>query len=310
MRAVNASSLKSLARHVRDHAIVNAALRTPLLLAKRAGAHIPRVVYQRVPFRGDFRLTLTPRAESCMVRSHGHSVENALYWEGLRGFEPECMGPWMEFASRAKVVLDIGANTGMYSLFAAAVAPSAAVHAFEPIARIASLMRTNVQLNPGARITVHEMAVGAEDGTANIFDPGGDNAYSASMNPHFLEGDKASYPVKVTTIDSFVREHGIASVDLVKLDVEGFEEFALAGMWSTLAQHRPPVFLEFLDSREGHQPLVQKIEAMKDLGYELYQLLPDGLRLSTRIEAAPKDAYNVLMCVPEKLPSALRAQLR
>ncbi len=304
------SLLKSAARKVRDQPAVVAALSLPLLLVKRAGVTVPRRLYERLPFRGDFTLSLSSEGESCRVRSHGHSVENGLYWEGLAGFEAECMGPWMQFARRSGVILDIGANTGMYSMIAHGVSPRAEIHAFEPVSRIAALMRTNVSLNPGARIFVHELAVGAENGSANIFDPGGDNAYSASMNADFLDGEKQSYPVKVTTIDSFVQTHAITTVDLIKLDVEGFEEFALAGMWKTLQAHRPPMFLEFLDARKSDGPLVQKIGQLLDMGYRLYQILPDGIRLSDTIEAAPKGTYNVLLCVPERLPASLKATLK
>src|SRR6185437_2969670 len=93
-----------------------------------------------------------------MMISHGHLIENSLYWNGIHGcdHEAECMVPWLHLARSARGVLDIGANTGFYALAAACVAPEAEVHAFEPVARIAGMLRLNCEANPGLRITVHE----------------------------------------------------------------------------------------------------------------------------------------------------------
>lgn len=301
------TSLKDIARRLRDNPVVTSVLSFPLRKAKDAGFRVPRRIYERVPFRGDFTVRVSDQGEMFHIRSHGHVVENSLYWDGLDGFDAESLRPWMAFARESHVILDIGANTGVYSLAAAAVRSAAQIHAFEPVPRIAALMRTNVALNPSYSVSVHELAVGAEDGTANIFDPGGDNAYSASLNADFLASEKTSYPVRVTSIDSFVSEQQLTSVDLIKLDVEGYEEFALAGMWNTLMQFKPPIFLEFLDVREGHKPLIEKIAALMSKGYQLYQLLPEGLKRSRTIEAAPKGAYNVLLCIPERIPASIRA---
>ena len=74
---------------------------------------------------------------------YGHAIENRLYWYGKFGHEPESFLPWLKAASKAQVVLDIGSNTGLYSLGAGAKHPTARIFAFEPIPRVARLTQKN-----------------------------------------------------------------------------------------------------------------------------------------------------------------------
>jgi hypothetical protein len=56
-------------------------------------------------------------------------------------------------------------------------------------------------------------------------------------------------PVTVTKVtgDSFLAEHGIGQVDLIKIDVEAHEVYVLRGLRQTLQQHRPVITLEWND---------------------------------------------------------------
>jgi FkbM family methyltransferase len=298
--------LTQILKSIREIPVIKKALIGPLRGLQRVGVTIPHSVYQHVPFRGVFEVKIPQSSDSYFIESHGHSVENELFWRGFQGFEPECLSVWVAYARQSRVVLDIGANTGTYALTAGAVSQTAQIVAFEPVARIAELARKNVRLNSKSQIEILQVAVGALDGRADIFDPGGDNAYSASLNSNFLSQEKNSYPVDVVSIDRLVAQRQWTSVDLVKLDVEGYEEFALAGMRNTIERWRPTFLLEFLNDRESHRPLVEKIEWMLTIGYQLYQLEVAGIRLSSKIEAAPEGGYNVLLTTPDKIPRGLR----
>ena len=75
--------------------------------------------FKHVPFRGIVRVQ-TPNGRSFRIKSQGENIENGLYWEGLNAFEPESMGAWVQLSSTARTVLDVGANSGVYMLAAAA----------------------------------------------------------------------------------------------------------------------------------------------------------------------------------------------
>ena len=63
--------------------------------------------------------------------------------------------------------------------------------------------------------------------------------------------------VTVDTIDHFVERQQLEHVDLIKIDIEGFEGFALDGARQTIATHKPQLLIEFVPrhiERCGDQP--------------------------------------------------------
>lgn len=189
---------------------------------------------------------------SFRVVSEGRKIENGLFWGGLRAHEPVSMDAWLEAAEEAGVVLDIGANSGVYAL-AAAAAGAGEVHAFEPVARVHSILKSNFDLNPGFPVHAWHLAVSNASGTALLHDPGGEAPTSASLSEEFARehfGDVPAAEVSVITIDEFCALHDLGRVDLIKLDVEGFEEQALRGMQGTVLRDRPLILMEVLDGYE------------------------------------------------------------
>lgn len=295
---------KSYLRRARGSPALGRALRAPIERLVSLGVRVPARVYQHLPFTGPFTVPV-PGGGHFVIEAHGHVIENRLRWAGWAGHEPESSRPWVEFARASRVALDVGANTGHFSLLAAAVSPGCHVHAFEPVARICALLRRNCELNPGFAITAHEAAVGAEEGALDLYDPGGELSYSASLNPAFLPGAaRRVYPVRVVTIDGFVAERALERVDLVKLDVEGYEPAALAGMRETLRRFRPALFVELL--RGSGAELIDALEGLRAQGFDFYHLTGEGLRPCDRVRPSDDGVFNVLLCPPERLPPGVR----
>lgn len=292
-------SIRKFATAVRRHPLLGSAVRLPFVMARRGGAVLPRRLYQHLWFDGPIRVEV-PGGDAFSMHCYGDVIENSYYWAGLHGHEPECVGPWIELARSARVVLDIGANTGAYSLICCAVNRSVSVHAFEPIARVAARTTRNVQLNPGFQIQVHQAAVSTTSGVAMISDPGGENCYSASLDPQFLSGAKTQYEVRVVSVDDFVDHQGLSAVDLVKVDVEGFEEFVLDGMSRTIERYRPSLLVEYLPTQRGG--LRQKVSGLMAAGYALFHLTREGPVRTTN--AGPSQhSKNVVLVPEERLPA-------
>ncbi|MCG8915183.1 FkbM family methyltransferase [Actinokineospora sp. PR83] len=148
------------------------------------------------------------------------------------------------------VVVDAGANIGMFSLFAAAHSPGATIIAVEPLPEAAAAVAANAALH-GADVTVVTAAVGDRAGEAEFtFYPGNTvmsgrfadaaedravlHAYLATGGTDSdltgLVADRMApvgRRVPVTTLSAVIGER---TVDLLKLDVEKAEEEALAGI--------------------------------------------------------------------------------
>jgi FkbM family methyltransferase len=127
---------------------------------------------------------------------------------------------------RPKVILDLGANLGYASIYFALRYPSATVYALEPDPQTyRKLVRNTKWLK---RIVPVQVAVTNQNGTTTFY-------HSESSISSSLVKRKNSVEVNVpcTTLESFMRDHGIAYADLIKFDVEGaeydvFEHFDLS----------------------------------------------------------------------------------
>ena len=141
------------------------------------------------------------------------------------------------------VFIDIGANVGQHSLFMAA--QGARVHAFEPFAPVREQMLGQIEANALASITLHPVALGRQNTRLPFFAPTGNNAGIGSFDPG--TADKGNIPIgelELVRADDYFPRHRIDRIDLVKIDVEGFEKMALAGLRETLRRTRPVIVCE------------------------------------------------------------------
>lgn len=155
------------------------------------------------------------------------------------------------------IFVDIGANVGVMSFRAARkVGAEGRVFAFEPNPLNVDLFLRGVIANGFQNVTLFPVA--ASDRQGPIFT-------LASSNGKVLAGAEVLQPGNAC--QAMVPDHllaGLDRVDLIKLDIEGFEVQALRGLTETLARHKPKVLCEFnplcLRPQGGIEP-----EAMLDL---------------------------------------------
>jgi FkbM family methyltransferase len=201
----------------------------------------PPSVFEHLYFNGVFTVRLPfPKGASFKMEHRGHQVENDLFWRGFgKGWEGRSLMAWAERCKSASVIIDVGANTGVFALAAKAINPSAKVIAVEPVARVAEQLRHNIRLN-GFDIEVHELALSDTNGTATFYDFPGDHEYSASLDSRM--GGTVETTIPVRRLDDLVD-----SANLIKVDVELHEPAVLRGA-KRLLQSKPVLLLEVLNS--------------------------------------------------------------
>jgi FkbM family methyltransferase len=265
----------------------------------RSRVRLPHKIYQHLHFEGPFSVQIDSR-HRYQIYSHGSQVENDLFWAGHGGgWERTSLRVWTALCEGSnRLILDIGANTGVYALSAAAVAPQATIIAFEPIARIAAMLSRNVALN-GFSIAIEQSAVSDHSGRLPIYDTLVEHNYSAS-----LEGqgpNAASYEVDVVSIDDWLAKHPDELVTALKIDVERHEPAAIRGMRTLLATQRPSVLIEILDEVVG----AQVASSIEGFGYTMYQIDERrGLIPVERMTRLRQNDRNHLLCTPENFERA------
>jgi FkbM family methyltransferase len=158
-------------------------------------------------------------------------IQRQIYFFGTYFASQRMIAAWQAKAAGASVILDVGANVGIFSLAALSATPRAQVHAFEPTPHLARHLQETTTLNSlEGHLHVHPVALSDHSGWGHLVncDGGGDNGgmnflVSAPRN----EGD--SRPVETTTLDAVVERERISQIDLMKIDVQGHEAAVLRG---------------------------------------------------------------------------------
>jgi FkbM family methyltransferase len=241
----------NLKRHVKN-AYEWLPLKQPVFELLRRTVKVPEPIYRHLFFKGIFSTQID--GTSFRMHHYGYLVENEVFWSGLMGnFEGVSLGLWKKLCANANNILDIGANTGLFSLVAKTVNPAARVYAFEPLERISERLRTNCNLN-GYDITCVPMALSNRDGEAIVYDLPADHIYSVTVNKNmYPPGVKAiERPIRTITLDSYIDAHGLPPIDLIKMDVETHEPEVLEGFRKHLAA-KPTMLIEVLSQEVGRR---------------------------------------------------------
>ena len=211
------------------------------------------------------------------------------------------------------VAYDIGMSTGHHTLVLASVCTE--VHGFEPFDRVRAVAEQRMIENRLEHVQIQGFGLGEKDERLPYFwDESNTNCMAGSFDPAHTNMPVHGH-FEVRNGDRWRVSSKTRSPDFIKLDVEGFEAFALAGLRETLQASEPAILTEI--SWDGFD----NIEARGGLGklipypFDLYRVLPGrdfmffdfrGLRLAAIENIWRPDhwGYNVFV-----LPHSRRDQL-
>jgi FkbM family methyltransferase len=187
-------------------------------------------------------------------------------------YEPVELGLVLSWLRPGGVFVDVGANIGCYSLPAAdAVGSAGRVIAIEASPTIQPYLERNVAMNAMRNIDLVALAVGDRQGTVPFHEAPSHSFGMGSIAPQF---GIPPVEVSISTLDNVLETRGIARVDAIKVDVEGFELAVFRGAEKTLTATDPPVVLfEFLDWAESRAKIGEvgaAQETLLDWGYSLW----------------------------------------
>lgn len=183
-----------------------------------------------------------------------------------------------EIARRSKVVIDVGANVGYYSVNLGKELPASGVLiAVEPVFETFNQLQKNIELNNLAHVVKPVMeALADAKGSSKIFIPDTSGSSAASTrNLHEEEGHRTQ-TVLLNTLDNLMSSLQIEECDLIKIDVEGAEFLVLQGASDTIKKHKPIIFAELLrkwSSKFSYHPN-SVLQFLADRGYSCWGVSP------------------------------------
>lgn len=213
----------------------------PIYFANRAGWINGSVTYK---LRNGLTLT-------CRNFSKDRGALNDVWLD--ESYDPNIFGTPFDWSS-CHTIVDIGANVGAFTLFAAWKAPQSRIIAVEAEPSNANVVRNNILQNDlEHRVTTIAKAVGGSIGTLRLFiaknDSGGNSMFE------YQKGAK-SIDVPMITLQSLFEEHGIDTCDYLKIDCEGAEYDILYASPESITNRIRFIGIEYhhFSNRNTHTP--------------------------------------------------------
>jgi FkbM family methyltransferase len=283
-----------------------------------AGSAIMALRSNEVMVRNRFgQQLIVNKAVASSFRRHG-----CFDWLGL-----SCIDKILS-ALEQPVALDIGANIGNHTVVMAR--HCARVLAFEPQLKTGIRLADNVRLNRLENVELYDFGLSDRDEEIPLFiDPVENSGSTTFCRPLAVAGCR-EVRCRTRIGDQLLQSLNVGRVDLVKIDVEGFEAAALAGLRHTLLASRPIVFSEWNNSETRSSFAALRLFDEIFSGWSLLAIHSSHSKLFFRNTAADRmsrlfhkmtrprtavlsafdaalDYSNVIFCPPEKLPLLQRS---
>lgn len=230
-------------------------------------------------------------------------IGKELFWSGLRDWESETLRLFKPLIQQSSVFVDVGSNSGIYSLLAARMNPQIRCLAFEPVPEVHQILQSNIARNGfGHLITARPQAVGDRCGQVSFHVS--EDPTMSSLNPDgYRNRPGRVITVDLITLDELIKEK--IEPDLIKIDVESFEDAVLRGMPQILNRCRPILLLEC--NSDGPAEAIEAI--LSPLHYQFFHLTGKGPERRNHIVPDPDNYFrNWLMVPPNRDLPTLKPQ--
>ena len=185
-------------------------------------------------------------------------LEKSLRKDGVTRYQYRARDAAVAVCDQKRTCIDIGANVGLWACDL--VKSFDHVIAFEPVTEFIECFKKNVQ---GSNYTMYQMALGRAESFIEMNIVQGNTGHT-----HIDQSSIGKGTIPLKTLDSF----NLTNVDMIKIDVEGFEGEILAGAMKTIEQNKPVLVIE--QQKHEYQNDMNETPAIKILegwGYRVVE---------------------------------------
>jgi FkbM family methyltransferase len=224
----------------------------------------------------EWEARITPFWRTQVIDHTYFRLTRSLWWDETNSLfiQQEIEPYWLALPNREYgIVWDLGASSGMFTLSVCFRMPQARVVAFEPSRRQRSLLGRNVRRNGLSEKVIIEPIAAWNCAENMAFRTHGAISSLKETGEHLgtlpFEETVAAMP-----LDEWNNKAGRNPVDLIKMDIEGAEIEALAGMRETLALFRPVLLVQAYHHRGGTRTYERCESFLRKLGYHCHEVVP------------------------------------
>lgn len=189
------------------------------------------------------------------------------------------------------IFLDIGANIGYETMWGAhLVGQSGRVYSFEPLPHLIKQINESLELNNFSNVSIIKKASGEKEGTATLFIHKEDAGLTSIKNSL---GATDELNIEITTVDKELSQ--VNRLDVIKLDVEGYEYEALRGGENIICKFLPIIIFEFsphLYEKDRSGKSLELLFFLHDLGYKIFAI--ENLKKEIHADDFEKLVQNIL----------------
>jgi len=166
----------------------------------------------------------------------------------------------------AKLIVDVGAHVGLFTLYCRALNPTAKIVALEPEPNNFLRLTSSLALNSVIGVLTEPVALASKTGYARLI-------ISDDSHNHHLGHDNApgeGLAVKTVSLSSLKKQKKIGQIDLIKMDIEGGEYDILENWTAVDFAGINHIILEYHDIKKNGRQILEKILRENGFGVQVF----------------------------------------
>lgn len=191
-----------------------------------------------------------------------------MEWVLYFGIDAEKKNSLYQLVQQGSIIIDAGSNFGETLLmFAKLTGPQGSAVGFEPVPYVYEKCIQNISLNSFTNCKVENKGLSNVNELLSINDPENNNSGGI-----FLTRNNSGPKVNAVRLDDYAVENNLNKIDLIKIDVEGFEFNVLKGAAGILKKFKPVLFIELIDSnlRKQNASSFEVIKFLRQFNYSSF----------------------------------------
>jgi len=226
------------------------------------------------------------------------SVDKEIYLHGA--YEPSILRLLRTYIRDDSICLDVGSNIGQHAIFMAHIAKNGAVYAFEPVKSLFEQITKSKKRNKIENLIIENVALSDKNEVVSIHI----NNLNLGMSTIIPRKDFSAHEnIRARIFSDYWKNR--SRIDVIKIDVEGYEYQVLRGMEKELRKYSPVILLEFSPIFYKKINIQDKVilEFLFDIGYKLFDVEKGNKEIAigeieSFLQSTPHQTN--ILCLPEK----------